>query len=227
MFCKRELSHAVLGRLLGRHWIGLLWIGLACGPICLAYQETKEIDQPLGVALQDATGLPSAWHGYWQGEVTTWSDGRERGKFQMELFVQATDDPAKLDWKVVYSGAAGVSERPYQLQTIDAKRGRYLIDERNGICLDASVLGDSLCFHFSTGGQRLWGSYRLDSKNEQIVFELLTGTEAQESLTGGGDVPEVRSLPSNSRQVAILYRKDPPARLEPAKDKREASALVK
>jgi len=227
MHCKRELSHAILGRLRGRHWIGLLWIGLACGSIRLSYQETKETDQPPGVAFQDATGLSPAWHGYWQGEVTTWSDGRERAKFQMELFVQATDDPAKLEWKVVYSGAAGVSERPYQLQTIDAKKGRYLIDERNGICLDASLLGDSLCFHFSTGGQRLWGSYRLGSKNQQIVFELLTGTETQESLTGGGDVPEVRSLPSNSRQVAILQRGDPPATLEPADGKGQPSTSVK
>jgi hypothetical protein len=227
MYFQREISRAVLGRLLGQHWIGLLWIGLACGSIRLSDQETKETDQPPGVAFQDATGLPPAWHGYWQGEVTTWSDGRERAKFQMELFVQATDDPAKLDWKIVYSGAASRSERPYQLHTIDMKRGQYVIDERNGIRLNASLLGDSLCFHFLTGGQRLWGSYRLDSNNQQIVFELLTGTESQESLTGGGDVPEVRSLPSNSRQVAILQRGDPPATLEPADGKGQTSAFVK
>ena len=201
-----------------RLFLGLLSVGLALEAESLAAQEVQKSDQPAEAALEDSVGLPTAWQGHWQGEVTTWSGGREQAKFRMELHVQPTDDAKKMDWKIVYSGSAGRSERPYQLHVVNAKQGQYLIDEQNGIRLNASLLGDSLCFHFTTGGQRLWGSYRLDSANQQVVFELLTGADSQETRTGGGAVPEVLSLPTGSRQVAILQRVPPSSPADPAND---------
>jgi hypothetical protein len=156
--------------------------------------------------LDSSTLLPEEWHGQWRGEVTSFNGTGEAARFQMELEVKPTEDPEKFVWKVTYDGAAGRSERPYQLNVVDAKMGHYEIDEQNGIVLDATRLGDALCFHFATGGQRLWGSYRLDSKSQHIVFELLSGPERTERRTGGGEAPEVRSLRPNNRQVAVLRR---------------------
>lgn len=164
-------------------------------------------DEERGTATDDGpTSLPSEWHGRWSGEVTTYNGGGRAATFQMELEIKPTDNPEKLDWKIVYDGKAGRSERPYQLNVLNAKLGSYEIDERNGIRLAATLLGDAMCYHFAAGGQRLWGSYRLDPKSQHIVFELFSGSEESESVTGGRSVPEVRTIPPQSRQVAVLRR---------------------
>ncbi|MBL8889419.1 MAG: hypothetical protein JNL67_05540 [Planctomycetaceae bacterium] len=172
------------------------WLGIGC---CFAQdQEAIPTESPSASVL-------AAWHGRWQGEVTAFSSGTPM-RFQMELEIEATDDPKVLEWKVTYDGTAGRSERPYQLHVENEQRGQYVIDEQNGIRLNATLLGESLCFHFATGGQRIWGSYRLDTKLQQITFELMSGSERAAQTTGGGAVPEVQTLSPQSRQIAVLRR---------------------
>lgn len=161
-------------------------------------QATRRIQKP--------STLLSDWHGRWQGEVSTVDGTGKSTPFQMELNIQPTENPEILEWSIIYDGTAGRSVRPYQLHVVNAKRGQYVIDEQNGIRLSATLLGDAVCFHFSTGGSRIWGTYGLDSAAKQIKFELFVGSEDEESDTGGGTVPIVRTLPPQSRQTAILHR---------------------
>lgn len=178
---------------------------ILCAVLALGLESSSAQEVKSSPPEEQPTGLLAEWHGRWQGEVTAYSGGQPMN-FQMELEIQATDDPNVLEWKVVYDGTAGRSERPYELHAENQKRGKYVIDERNGIRLNATLLGEALCFHFATGGQRIWGSYRLDTKVQQITFELMSGSERDEQTTGVDAVPEVKTLSPQSRQVAVLRR---------------------
>ena len=90
----------------------------------------------------------------------------------MTLEVAPIKTSERLSWKIIYDGAQGRSERPYQLEAVDAAKGQFIIDEQNGIRLDAVLIDKCLSSHFVVGGQRLWSTYRLQSTEAGPEIQL-------------------------------------------------------
>jgi hypothetical protein len=127
----------------------------------------------------------------------------------MELAIAPTDDAGRWGWTIVYEGESGKQTREYQLVVVDAARGRYQIDERNGIVLESRLIGGTLYEVFEVEGTRLATRQRLEglgTADERISIEILTVREADATRTGGGEAPEVRSWGATSLQRAELRR---------------------
>ena len=154
--------------------------------------------------------LPLEWLGTWSGTVQSRSASGKEQTFRMKLTIAPTDRPGTLTWTIVYDGDQGRSTREYQLVQKNVARGEFVIDEKNGILLDATLLGNSLSSHFTIQGQRIWSSYRLvdSDKRKEIQFELFSADE-RASTKSGGEGAEVISLKTASRQFAVLMLQNP------------------
>ncbi len=157
-------------------------------------------------------GLPQPWLGTWRGEAIIDNPGGKADSFQMELVVDSTPSLDRFTWRLTYDGVQGKSVRDYELVLKDRQQGHYVIDEKNGIEIDAVLIESSLMSHFSVSGQTIWVKYELvGPSNNEIIFELVTAPEESETSSGGTDeIPSVVSLRPASRQTARLKRTSTP-----------------
>ncbi len=166
----------------------------------------QEPEAPTQQAAQTAD-LPVAWLGTWSGNVDVYSIKGAATSFQMQLTIAPTNNAGTLQWKIVYDGPQGKSTRDYLLLQKPSDKGQFVIDEQNGILINASLLGNCLSSHFSVQGQQLWSNYRLVSTaaGTELQFELFSADEADSTQSGGKqEVPQVTSLKPATRQFAVL-----------------------
>lgn len=146
------------------------------------------------------------WVGKWIGESTNEVAGGGNQKFTVQLFVSPSKTPNRWTWQITYTGAAGKSVRDYELVAIDETKGLYVLDEKNGIKLPATLFEDSLHFHFAVAGQTLWSRYRIVTTSETFIeYELVTAA-SQDAKTTGTDEIEVIGLQPVTRQFATLKK---------------------
>ena len=155
------------------------------------------------IAIAKANKL-QPWIGKWSGEATNELAGKDKQNFSVQLFVSPGKSPNRWNWQITYTGAAGKSVRDYELVAVDESKGQYVLDEKNGIQLPATLFEDSLHFHFSVSGQTLWSRYRLLTKEKTVIeYELVTAS-SQDAKTTGTPELEVIGLQPVSRQFATL-----------------------
>lgn len=156
-------------------------------------------DEP---ATQPST-FPQTWLGKWTGDCVAISASRPGKTIQMELTIAATEKADEFEWTITYIDNGNRQDRRYALQTVEPARGKWRIDERNGIVLPANLLGDTLFSAFDVSGSRLISTYR--HLGEEIEFAIMVIPE-KPTKTGGGDVPEVFGFEVGSVQRALLRR---------------------
>jgi hypothetical protein len=153
--------------------------------------------------------FPAAWIGHWKGPASV-GMGERQQQFTMELIVAPTSDPTRHDWTLVYDGHAGRQERKYTLIAIDAAKGQYVIDENNGIVLDATIVDHVLHSHFIVQGNRIVVREELlnaGTDEAAIKVEMVTTVDSSATTTGGKDgVPEVKTWKPVSIQRATLRK---------------------
>jgi len=155
--------------------------------------------------LEPAPAFPAAWLGTWTGSVQVYDGRGARETFSMELTIAPTDDPTRYEWRIVYDGSAGRSERPYQLVVRDAARGEYAIDEGE-LELEARLLDGTLYTWFDVEGARLLVRERLEdagTSDEALVFELIASGEDATVISAD---PGTSSHPPGNLQRARLTR---------------------
>jgi hypothetical protein len=145
-----------------------------------------------------------SWAGKWIGEASNEVAGGDNQKFTVQLFVSPSKTPDRWTGQITYIGSAGKSVRDYELVAIDESKGLYVLDEKNGIKLPATLFEDSLHFHFAVSGQTLWSRYRIVTNGETCIeYELVTAA-SQSAKTTGTDEIEVIGLQPATRQFAKL-----------------------
>lgn len=149
-----------------------------------------------------ADPLPADWHGTWAGPlVMTAADGRTT-EVAMELTIEPLKGEAGHRWRIVYGGDKK-QVRDYKLLTVAGKPGRFVIDEGNGIRLDARLVGAVLYSQFEVQGNRLAARYELTGG--AVRYEIASGSKS--TPTGGKDGgPVVTVFPVDSVQVATLKK---------------------
>lgn len=193
------------GCLLG--WVGVSEFGAAQEP----EQPTIQRASPTSQANPSTSkGFPIEWFGTWKGTVRSQKPNGASHEFQMELTIAATDTENEWQWKIVYEGPQGKSEWDYRLLKGDLA-GEFVIDERNGIRIDAVLFENTLCSQFAVRSQSLSNQYELrttDGKPE-IHFELVSLDATNPTTTsaaGGGSEFAVDSFKPSNRQYAALKR---------------------
>lgn len=140
--------------------------------------------------------FPSSWEGSWSGPMTVWSpDG---GSSQTSMSLRVGSDG---EWTLQYEGQP---PRPYRLVPVDPGKGHYLVDERNGIQIDAYLRGDTLYSQFDVQDSRVTALYR--RTEEGLEVEMHTFGRAPGRSSGAGDV-RVDAFALRAAQKAVLTRR--------------------
>ena len=154
-----------------------------------------------------SSSFPSSWTGRWEGDLLIHPAGGYKDvKMALEIF---PGDSLGWHWTLIYIAQGREDRREYRLQPVDPAKGRWRIDERNGIILGARLLGNALFSVFEVGGTMLQARYSLEG--DALRFEITThgmdpiitgGVPAEE----GEAVPEVKWYEVGAFQQAFLRK---------------------
>lgn len=150
--------------------------------------------------------FPDDWLGGWQGELNIYSATGRLMTVPMQCWHQKRPDGA-YDWQLVYGSGDKQDVRAYELKTLNAAKGHYQIDEKNGILIDAFVLHDRLISTFNVSENVIQTHYIIDK--DQMTFEVYMHNQKEISSTGdtiiqGDTIPKVNSFHNQVYQKAVL-----------------------
>lgn len=151
----------------------------------------------LWTAIGHTAVFPESWEGTWVGKVTGVSP-----EIEMQLVISPIDSE-HWHWRIRYGQE---SERPYQLQVVDRRRGHFLIDEQNGILIDHFFLDGHLTSSFTVNGKLVVFGYEMTPNGISIVAPSFELSNSRVS-TGAG--AQVCAFALGSIQRAVLNRVAP------------------
>lgn len=149
--------------------------------------------------------IDESWLGIWRGKLEIRDNNPGlRDSIPMELHISKTDSAGILNWRIIYSDSAK-DDRRYLLRTVDVSKGKYVIDEKDGILLDAYLFDNKLISRFEVMKSLLEITYTLEG--DKIIFQVTSGKAESTSVSGSlqEDI-EVRSYSITSSQNAVLYK---------------------
>lgn len=152
--------------------------------------------------------LDDAWLGVWKGKAQSISPAGINVTFDMQIEIKLLNDPSRYEWKTVFSGPQGDVVKAYELIP-QTKINHFVIDEKNSIFIDATLLGDTLSSHFTVQDQTIWCQYHLaeEQRETYLTFDLYSASTSNEKSSGVKDgIPEVKSLIPTTRQTARLKK---------------------
>ncbi len=165
--------------------------------------------------------FPAAWVGHWSGTLEIFTATGKVQELPMELHIQPLDTmPITYTYEIRYGRDKVTGARPYELVVVDAAKGLFLIDEKNGIKMEAYYLNGKLIQWFEVEGTLLYTTTEL--VNGELHWEIVSGSSSPVSTTGGtttggtttgnqqvgeAEVPPVKTYPVGAMQSAVLKRK--------------------
>lgn len=158
----------------------------------------------------DTLPFPQSWEGEWAGTLEIFNADGLAQSLPMELHILPLDTVGQWSWTIIYGEDKEAGKRGYELHTIDAEKGHYLIDEKNSIEMEGYFLGGKFFQWFEVSGSLLLTTTYLDE--EKLHWEIAFGKSEPVSVTGdqtidGEEVPAVKSYPVNGVQMAVLKKK--------------------
>lgn len=152
--------------------------------------------------------LADAWLGVWKGKAQSISPAGVNVTFDMQIEIKLLNDPSRYEWKTVFSGPQGDVVKAYELIP-QTKINHFVIDEKNSILIDATLLGDTLSSHFTVQDQTIWCQYHLAEEQGEtyLTFDLYSASSSNAKSSGAKDgIPEVKSVIPTTRQTARLKK---------------------
>jgi hypothetical protein len=149
--------------------------------------------------------FPACFIGNWKGELEWFINGKPTQKFAMQLIIQPADSAMIYTWQIIY-GDKGKDNRPYLLKPVDTAKGRWIVDERDGIILDSYIHGSSLHGAFTVQGNTIVDNYTVENGKMLVEFFSIKLDDKTISGKGTDDVPLVNSYKISSYQSGVLTR---------------------
>ncbi len=154
--------------------------------------------------------FPNDWLGNWSGDLEIYNAQGLKQIVQMSLDLSTTDTAGIYTWAITYGQDSTAQKRDYQLIEVDSSKGHYLIDERNGIFLDAYHIHDELSSIFEVMGNMLLTSYKIEIDELIFSVKVFPSEEVRvsgDTLIGNQEIPQVSSYQLNINQIARLQKK--------------------
>lgn len=149
--------------------------------------------------------FPENYLGKYIGTLDIFS---EKGKteYPMEFHLLATDSVGKYKYTLVYGDGENRQERPYTLIEKDKQKGNYVLDENNGITLDAKVNENKMYFLFEVMDSLL--TTFITFEKDHLIFEIVVTNTKKKNVSGGQNdsIPKVSSYPIHVVQKARLIK---------------------
>lgn len=173
-------------------------------------KNIKNSAEPSIKTIQKENVFPDDWFGYWTGDLNIYNSKGLKQVVPMALDLSKTDTIGLYNWAIIYGSDSTAQKRNYQLKEIDKSNGHYVIDEKNGIFLDAYYLNNDLISIFEVMGNSLITSYSLN--DNQITFDIKMHPSEEirisgDTLINNQEIPKVSSFKVSVYQKAILQKK--------------------
>ena len=144
--------------------------------------------------------LPKSWHGHWKGTLAIRPPlAGFPPTVAMELTI-APLDGGKVSWTLVYDG----QPRDYELAPVAGAPDRFVLDEKNGITMDAHRDDDTLHCVFEVSQRLLVSRYTLAART--LRYEIRTYRRVEVTRPRGSTEIAVTSWALASVQSATLRR---------------------
>lgn len=156
------------------------------------------------------TTFPASWSGHWAGTLEIFNATGKLQELPMELHIYGLDTlPETFSFIIIYGEDKVAGKRDYQLTTVDAAKGLYLMDEKNSIKMEAYYVNGKLIQWFEVEGSLLFTTTEL--VGEELHWEIIAGSSTPVSTTGnqkvdGEEVPPVKTFPVTVMQRARMRR---------------------
>ena len=146
-------------------------------------------------------GLPADWHGRWTGTLKITSAAGEAKETPMEMVIEPLAGSKNYRWKIVYGKGPA---RDYELVPQE-KAGHFVIDEKNGLLIDAWLVGSTVHSFFQVGDNLI--PVRYERAGDVLRFSLTMSTTKDPRTTKltGGEV-EVKAFKLQTVHVAELKK---------------------
>ena len=156
--------------------------------------------------------FPNSWEGEWFGQLSIFKDTGKVRELPMALHILPIDTASvpSWTWTIRYGEDQEAGKRPYELITVDAAKGFYLIDEKNTIKMEGYYIGGQFYQWFEVQGSRLLT--KTEMVGDALVWEIVVGSDQPVSTTGGSvfegeEIPPVKAFPISNLQRAVLRKK--------------------
>jgi len=152
--------------------------------------------------------FPASWEGNYKGELQIYGVDSIAMRVTMKLDIEKKTDSI-YQWKITYDLKGKEDIRDYELKLVDAKKGHYIIDEKNTIAIDSYFKTGIFTSFFKVMDSFIVSTYT--KKEDSIIFEIISVDGKNSISTGNSEfegkiIPEVNSYLVNGRQKAILIK---------------------
>lgn len=149
--------------------------------------------------------FPNDYLGVYKGDLNIHSVKGVK-EIGMEFHLIATEKTDQYQYMLVYVFDGKRQERKYTLLAKDASKGQYLVDENNGIVLNAQLFDNTLYFIFEVEGTIITTTLRF--YKDAMNFEITATSKDKKHITGQEtiEVSEVISYPITTMQKALLLK---------------------
>ena len=149
--------------------------------------------------------FPEDYFGIYKGDLKIYNSAGEQ-TIGMEFHLKPTDSVDIYEYKIVYIMDDQPQPRNYTLRVKDRDKGEFVVDENNGIFLDAKWVGNCLFSLFEVQGNLLTTTEAFF--DDHMLFEITFANKASVNKSGTeGDNPvEVLSYPITTVQSARLEK---------------------
>jgi hypothetical protein len=148
-----------------------------------------------------AATLGPEWHGSWRGKLAMTTTTDKPSEVALVLKIEPIKGSNELTWALTYDDGKKTMVKNYKLVPVGEKPGRWRIDERNGVVLDARLVNEVMYCQFEVGGSVLTARYEL--RGDTLRFEV-TSSKPLAEKTGNGNV---QGYSVEAVQVAELRKK--------------------
>jgi hypothetical protein len=146
---------------------------------------------------------PEVYLGHYKGELQI-SSGGKTNAVKMEFKLQPTENPAVLDYILIYHSPQKQDVRAYALKQKDTL-GNYVLDEKNGITIPTKYINNSLHSFFEVQNSLLKTSLKFSE--DYVDFEIVMASVNQTDTTSTYDNNfKVLSYPIQTYQFARLEK---------------------
>ncbi len=149
--------------------------------------------------------FPRDFLGHWKGQLEWRVAGKPTQKFNMQLIIKPADTLDQCTWQIIYSDKAS-DNRPYIIKPIDTTKGKWMIDEGDGIKLDTYIFGNCINGAFTVMGNTIVDNYCVDGNTMGVEFFSIKLGDSTLSGLGTKEVPSVSSYRIGSYQIGKLKR---------------------
>lgn len=153
----------------------------------------------------DSLRFPDDFFGVYKGDLEIYNS---KGKqiIGMEFHLKNSDSIGRYQYTLVYIFNGQRQERYYQLIEKDTANGEFIIDENNGILLDAKVIDNVVYSMFEVQGSLLTTTERFYETYMDFEISVVNSSNKTESRFEGDEPIDVISYPILSVQRARLFK---------------------